>query len=73
MLKIDKTKIAKFATHGDADQDGFVADATPEERFLMVWELTKIAYTLQAAREGSDEPEFLTTGLQRHIIELEEL
>ena len=72
MFRMDKSKIEKFSSHEEAESDGFVENATPEERFLMVWELTKNSFIFQSAKDGSDEPEFLTRGLQRHIIDFEE-
>lgn len=36
MFKMDRSKVEKFNTHEEAEWDGFVEDATPEERFLMV-------------------------------------
>ncbi len=73
MFDLDRSKAEKFTSHEEAEWDGFVEDATPEERFLMVWELTKNLFIFQAAKEGSDEPEFLTQGLQRHIIDFSEV
>lgn len=73
MFRIDKSRIAKFDSHEEAEWDGFVENVSPEEGFMMVWELTKKSFTLQAAKEGLDEPEFLSTGLQRHIIAFEEI
>lgn len=71
--QMNKSTIHTFNSHVEAEWDGFVADRTPEERLLMVWELTRNAYILEAAMRGQDEPEFLTKGLQRHLVSFEEI
>ena len=73
MYRIDRNKIEKLNSHIEAEWDGFVENATREERFLMVWELTKNAYIFEAAKKGLNEPEFLTKGFQRHIIAFEKI
>ena len=56
--------IRKTTLADDANDDGYIANATPAERMLMVWQLTLDAWSFL-------DPNVAESEFQRHVVRVE--